>query len=192
MAYDRRRDEAEPGVVSARRHDFWLDIGHVYVPVVPGRGFVVLDEDRARTLRGWVDVLIPARGQRPAAGEVGAAEYIDATAFHVPRMRAPLIGMLDAVEGLSRGRLGTGFVGADASEQTRLLQEFEESDGVGLFGVVRDLTYEAYYTHPDVLAVLERETGWRYETAFSGSEIEAFDEALLARMRSTPARWREA
>jgi hypothetical protein len=191
MAYDRRRGEAEPGV-SARRHDFWLDIGRVYVPVVPGRGFVVLDEDRARMLRAWVDVLIPARGTRRAAGEVGAAEYIDATAYHVPRMRAPLVVMLDAVDGLSLERLGTGFVSADANEQTRLLQELEETDSVGLFSVVRDLTYEAYYTHPDVLAVLERETGWRYEAAFSGGEMEAFDEALLARMRSTPARWREA
>jgi hypothetical protein len=58
--------------------------------------------------------------------------------------------------------------------------------------VVRDLAYEAYYTHPDVLDVLERETGWRYEAAFSGSEMEQFDERLLTRMRSTPARWREA
>lgn len=192
MAYDRRKGEAEPGVDSARRRDFWLDIGRVYVPAVPARNTVVLDENRARTLRAWVDVLIPAHGTRPAAGDMGAAEYIDATAFHAPRMRGPLIGMLDALEHLSRERLGSAFGSLDGADQTRLLQVIEETDEDGMFGVVRDLAYEAYYTHPQVLAVLERETGWRYEAAFSGSEMEAFDDALLARMRSTPARWREA
>ena len=58
--------------------------------------------------------------------------------------------------------------------------------------MVRDLTYEAYYTDRRVLDVLERETGWRYETTFSGSEMEPFDEGLLARMRTVAATWREA
>ena len=43
-----------------------------------------------------------------------------------------------------------------------------------------------------VLDVLERETGWRYEVAFSGGELEPFDERLLARMRTVPPRWRKA
>jgi hypothetical protein len=42
-----------------------------------------------------------------------------------------------------------------------------------------------------VLDVLERETGWRYEVAFSGGELKPFDEGLLARMRSVPPRWRK-
>jgi hypothetical protein len=192
MAYDRRRGEAEEGVHAARRHDFWLDIGRVFLPAVPGRAFVILDDSRARTLRAWVDVLIPAQRQRPAASAVAAAEYIDATALHAARMRGPLIGMLDALERLSQERLGTEFASLNQADQTRVLQAIEEADAVGMFGVVRDLAYEAYYTHPDVLDVLERETGWRYEAAFSGSEMEQFDERLLTRMRSTPARWREA
>ncbi len=57
---------------------------------------------------------------------------------------------------------------------------------------MRDLAYEAYYTDARVLAVLESETGWRFETAYSGTEMEPFDEELLARMRSAPPNWREA
>jgi hypothetical protein len=40
--------------------------------------------------------------------------------------------------------------------------------------------------------VLERETGWRYEVAISGGELEQFDEGLLERMRTVPPRWRKA
>ena len=42
-----------------------------------------------------------------------------------------------------------------------------------------------------MLDVLERETGWRYEVAISGGELEPFDEGLLARMRAVPPRWRK-
>ena len=56
--------------------------------------------------------------------------------------------------------------------------------------MIRELTYEAYYAHPRVLDVLEAETGWRYEEAFSGGEMGPFDEGLLERMRSVPPRYR--
>jgi hypothetical protein len=57
--------------------------------------------------------------------------------------------------------------------------------------MVRDLTYEAYYAHPRVLEALERVTGWRYETAIAGAEMEPFDERLLERMRTAPPRYRK-
>ncbi len=72
-----------------------------------------------------------------------------------------------------------------------MLRAFEANDPLDAFPMVRDLTYEAYYAHPRVLDVLERETGWRYEVAISGGELEPFDESLLARMRTVPPRWRK-
>ena len=41
------------------------------------------------------------------------------------------------------------------------------------------------------VAALERETGWRYETAFSGAEMEPFNESLLDRVRGVPSRYRK-
>jgi hypothetical protein len=92
---------------------------------------------------------------------------------------------------MSVERYGGGFAGQDANDQVVILREFEERDGEGIFAVVRDLTYEAYYTNPRVLAALERETGWVYEGAFSGSDMEPFDESLLERVRTAPPSWRE-
>jgi hypothetical protein len=192
MAYDRRTEEVAVTQPARRRIDCWVEIGRVHVPVGVAREFTVLDRDRARTLRAWVDALIPARGERPAAGDVGAAEYIDAIVFHAPRVRAILLEAIDAVDGMSAARHNTPFASAEPSVQTAILRAFEAADGGGAFAMIRDLTYEAYYAHPRVLDVLERETGWRYEIAFSGSDMEPFDERLLARMRASAPRWREA
>ena len=73
-----------------------------------------------------------------------------------------------------------------------MLRAFGVNDPLDAFPMVRDLTYEAYYAHPRVLDVLERETGWRYEVAISGGELEPFNEGLLDRMRTVPPRWRKA
>ena len=81
MAYDRRQSDV---VISQERgrglyRDYRLEVRHAEVPVGVPRTFKVLDPQRAATLRGWVECLVPARRGRPSAAEVGAAEYIDAT-----------------------------------------------------------------------------------------------------------------
>jgi hypothetical protein len=192
MAYDWRKEEYEVTRPGRTRIDYRQEIGRALIPIGIERGFVVLDVARAEALRAWVSALIPARGERPAAGEVGAAEYVDATVFLTPRLRGVLLDGIDSVEQLAQKLVGRRFAEADPSERTEVLRAFEANDPLDAFPMVRDLTYEAYYAHPRVLDVLERETGWRYEVAFSGGELEPFDEGMLARMRSVPARWREA
>jgi hypothetical protein len=192
MAYDRRREEASFTQPTRRRINYQIELGRVPVPVEIDRGFAVLDEVRARTLRAWVNALIPAHGERPKAGDTGAAECIDATAFLAPPLRALLIDALDAIDRLSLELHGASFGDIDSEGQAATLRQFEETDASGAFALIRDLTYEAYYTDRRVLDALERETGWRYETTYSGSEMEPFDEQLLASMRTAPATWREA
>jgi hypothetical protein len=191
MAYDWRKEEYEVTRPGRTRIDYRQEIGRAHIPIGIERGFVVLDADRAEALRAWVSALIPARGERPAAGEVGAAEYVDATVFLTPRLRGVLLDGIDTVEQLALKLVGRWFTEADPSEQTEVLRAFEANDPLDAFPMVRDLTYEAYYAHPRVLEVLERETGWRYEVAFSGGDLEPFDEGLLARMKALPARWRK-
>jgi hypothetical protein len=192
MAYDWRKEEYEVTRPSRTRIDYRQEIGRAHVPIGVEREFAVLDPDRAEALRAWVSALIPARGDRPAAGEIGAAEYIDATVFLTPRLRGVLLDGIDTVDQLSQKLAERRFVEATPLEQTEVLRAFEESDSLDAFPMVRDLTYEAYYAHPRVLDVLERETGWRYEVAISGGELEPFDESLLARIRTLPPRWRKA
>jgi hypothetical protein len=191
MAYDWRKEEYEVTHPDRARVDYRLEIGRAHVPIGIEREFAVLDPVRAKILRAWVDVLIPARGERPAAGDVGAAEYVDATVFLTPRLRGVLLDGIDMVNQLAVERCGRAFGECSESERTDILRAFEASDPLDAFPMVRDLTYEAYYAHPRVLDALERETGWRYEVAFSGSSLEPFDEELLARMRSVPPRYRK-
>jgi hypothetical protein len=116
---------------------------------------------------------------------------VDATVFLTPRLRGVLLDGIDTVEQLAQKLVGHRFAEVTPLEQAEILRAFEANDPLDAFPMVRDLTYEAYYAHPRVLDVLERETGWRYEVAFSGGELEPFDENMLARMRAVPPRWRK-
>jgi hypothetical protein len=191
MAYDWRKEEYEVTRPGRTRIDYRQEIGRAHVPIGVERGFTVLDTDRAEVLRAWVSALIPARGERPAAGEIGAAEYVDATVFLTPRLRGVLLDGIDTVDQSAQTLVGRRFVSATPTEQSEVLRAFEANDPLDAFPMVRDLSYEAYYAHPRVLDVLERETGWRYEVAFSCGELEPFDEGLLARMRNVPPSWRK-
>jgi hypothetical protein len=192
MAYDWRKEEYEVTRPGRTRIDYRQEIGRAHVPIGVERGFAVVDPDRAEVLRAWVSTLIPARGERPAAGDIGAPEYIDATVFLTPRLRGVLLDGIDTVEQLAQKLVGRRFAEMTPPERAEVLRAFEANDPLDAFPMVRDLTYEAYYAHPRVLDVLERETGWRYEVAISGGDLEPFDEGLLDRMRTVPPRWREA
>lgn len=192
MAYDWRKEEYEVTRPGRTRIDYRQEIGRAHVPIGVEREFAVVDPDRAEVLRAWVSALIPANGERPAAGDVDAAEYVDATVFLTPRLRGVLLDGIDTIDRIAMNLVGRRFAEATPPERTHVLRAFEANDPLDAFPMVRDLTYEAYYANPRVLDVLERETGWRYEVAFSGGELEPFDERLLARMRTVPARWRKA
>ena len=192
MAYDWRKEEYEVTRPGRTRIDYRQEIGRAHIPIGIEREFTVLDPERAEALCAWVSTLIPARGERPAASDVGAAEYVDATVFLTPRLRGVLLDGIDTIDQLAQERAGRRFAEATPLERTEVLCAFEANDPLDAVPMVRDLPYEAYYAHPRVLDVLERETGWRYEVAFSGGELEPFDEDVLARMRTVPARWRKA
>lgn len=190
MAYDRK--QGGHSVVQANRPDYRLEIGRAEVAVGEPRGFSVLDADRATTLKAWVATLIPARGARPDAAEVGAAEYVDATVFLVPALRPALLQAIDRVGMSAQEQARKPFAECSSDERERLLREFEAVDASDAFNMVRDFTYEAYYGHPRVLAALEKETGWSSTSPTSGSEMKAFDASRLERVRKLPPRWRKA
>jgi hypothetical protein len=186
VAYDRRQGDhsvPDPGI---GRIDHATEIGRVYVPVGEARGFAALDPARAAALSAWTSALIPAAGPMPAAGDVGAAEYIDATVLMAGRLRGRLREGLRQLDEIAAGRAGRPFAECDAETRASILREFEAADTSGVFGMVRDLTYEAYYAHPRVLDLLASATGWRSDAAATGSALPDFDEGLLARMRRAP------
>ena len=190
MAYDRKQGGHQ--VAQANRPDYRLEVGRSEVPVGEARGFSILDEPRAATLRAWVAALIPEAGNRPDAAAVGAAEYIDATVLQVPALRPSLLQGIDRIERLAAARANRAFTSCAADERERLLREFEAEDATDAFNMVRDFTYEAYYGHRRVLAALEAGTGWSATSPTQGSAMAPFDESRLRRVRSLPPQWRRA
>jgi len=189
MAYDRRHTEVVlPQERRGGYRDYRLEVGRTHVPIGVRRAFELLDSERASTLGAWVECLIPARGGRPSAAEVGAAEYVDATVRGASELRETLLRVVDRLQELA-GEVA--FADAGLEERTRLVRELEREDRSGGFDMVRDFTYEAYYAHPLVLAALKREVGWDGVAPTTGSEMSGFDESLLARVKTLPRRYRE-
>lgn len=188
MAYDRKQGGHQ--IAQANRPDYRLAVGRAEVPVGEARGFAVLDAARAATLRAWSETLIPAGDGRPSAGEVGAAEYIDATVLKVPSLRPALLRALDELERAATAKAHRPFAECSADERERMLREFQGADDSDAFSMISDFTYEAYYGHPDVLAALEKQTGWRGTAPMTGSEMAPFDENALDRVRKLPPRYR--
>src|SRR5215217_9253691 len=116
MAYDWRKEEYEVTRPGRTRIDYRQEIGRAHVPIGVEREFAVLDPDRAEALLAWVSALIPARGERPAAADVGAAEYVDATVFLTPRLRGVLLDGIDTVDQSAQKLFGRRFVSATPTE----------------------------------------------------------------------------
>lgn len=188
MAYDRKQGQHQ--VAQSSRPDYRLEVGRAEVPVGAPRTFVVLDPERAATLRAWTSTLIPARGRRPDAGTVAAAEYIDATVHAVPSIRPPLLHGIDEVERLARATTGRAFTECASEERENILRQFQATDDTDAFNMVSDFTYEAYYGHPEVLAAIEAENGWRGTATMTGSVMTPFDPTRLGRVLSLPPRYR--
>jgi hypothetical protein len=190
LAYDRKQGGHQ--VAQANRPDYRLEVGRAEVPVGEPRGFAVLDPVRAATLRAWTATLIPAAHGRPDAGELGAAEYIDATVMMVPSLRPALLHALEHVERIAMSNAQKPF--ADCADEVRehVLRQFQVEDDADAFNMVSDFTYEAYYGHPHVLGALESATGWHGLGPVTGGPMAPFDTKLLHRVKSLPPRWRQA
>jgi hypothetical protein len=188
MAYDRKQGRHE--VAQSGRPDYRLEVGQAEVPVGAPRSFAVLDPARAATLKAWTSTLIPAAGRRPDAATVGAAEYIDETVHLVPALRPTLIHAIDEVERLARSVTGRAFTECSADERENVLRQFQASGDTEAFSMVNDFTYEAYYGHPNVLAAVEAENGWKGLGPMKGGPMAPFDESRLQRVRKLMPRYR--
>lgn len=188
MAYDRKQGQHQ--VAQSSRPDYRLEVGRAEVPVGAPRGFVVLDPARATTLTAWTSTLIPASGRRPDAASVGAAEYIDATVHLVPSIRPALLHAIDEVQRLALAATGKPFAECGVEQREGVLRQFLSVGDRDAFSMVSDFTYEAYYGHPEVLAAIEADTGWRGSGPMTGSSMTAFDASLLERVRKLSPRYR--
>ncbi len=128
--------------------------------------------------------LVPAYGDLPAAGTLGATLTVDAYLAEQPRLRRPLLTALRAIE-VRSGK--TPFAELDAGRRVEVLRQVENADPESFSELVKQ-TYNAYYTRPDVQASL----GIDGPPQPMGFRLPAFDESRLARVRAMEKLWRDA
>jgi hypothetical protein len=188
MAFDHRKasSEAEMPTVDFRRH-----LGHAYVEPEEVGTFTVVDPVRRQALEAWTACVVPGDARWPSARDVEAAAYIDAVVARAPQVRPVLLRAIDAVERAAEAAHGQPFAACAAEQQEALLRDFAAVDPTGGFDLVLELTFEAYYRDPRVCAVMKERTGFDSTLPHVGSPMEPFDERLLDRVRTMPARYRE-
>ena len=126
-----------------------------------------------------LDLILPGGAGFPPASAVNLADWVGGQ----PRF-APAIAWL-------LGRLADGFDKMPASAGYTALEALEAEDPER-FGAVVIAAYSGYYTHPDVLAVIEAERGYKARPPQPGGyDLAAFDDAILAVPRARPPSYRD-
>jgi Gluconate 2-dehydrogenase subunit 3 len=132
-----------------------------------------------RTLRAAIDRIIPAQGKMPAASAVGGVEYLEALSARDQDIQQRLAQALTT--------LGPSFGESSENEQISALERLEQTDPAA-FSALRDTVYEAYYTSPNIWALI----GYSFRKGNKKTAaLEAFDTKLLAGVQQLPRLYRE-
>jgi len=143
---------------------------------------LTFDEHQRRLLDAVLDGLIPGGDAWPSAGSLGLHDEIVRLARLSPGHPESLIRLLD--------QLDDGFPDESRQSREETLRRLETADA-DTFGVAVVLAYNAYYTHPAVLAVVAEKTGYEARPPQPlGYELEPFDESLLSAIKKRPPFYR--
>lgn len=162
--------------------------------MVPTQGTVAasqasLTEDEQATLAAAMDVIIPAGDGMPSATDVGSAEYLTQWAQELPELRKELKQAAAVLGEISHARFNTSLENLTATRKVQVLKEVESGKSPKLFATLRDFTYEAYYTRPEVWKLI----GYDFHPTNDGGPImKPFDESILTEVRKKPKHYREA
>ena len=136
-----------------------------------------LDESALSLL---IDEILPAADGMPAASEVGVVSYFRRVSVPVPELGESLSECVLAAEEMSRRQFGSEIAELDSTQRISVLEELESADGE-LFSAFRNFVYEAYYVNPEVWTLLGYDA---YPTSEPGPSMDAFDPAMLDRVRN--------
>jgi hypothetical protein len=171
-------------------------MGRTYVGYEETGALRVLDPARAATLGAWVARIIPGDEHWPSAGELDTVAYIDAVAVKAAVLRPLLLAGIDAATSAAKARGAATFGALSTDDQVAVLTGLETAGADSLaaqaFSVILELTYEAYYRHADVQAIVKERTGFDIDRTVQGAPLEPFPTERLTRVSMLPARYREA
>jgi hypothetical protein len=191
MAFDRVQAPPEAGETPPPEVPYSREFGRTYVAPAEVERYLILDDHEVGTLAAWATCLVPGGGEWPSAADVDAPMYVDNCAARSPLLRSMLLRGLAAVRAQAWKEHRLEFAECSASDQHAILRKLESGRDSALFELILELTYEGYYRAEPVLGVVARRTGFRVRGPLDGTELEPFDERLLARVRGLSRRYRE-
>lgn len=135
-------------------------------------------------LRLILDRLLPGNDAGwPAAGTLGLAPTVWEDAARTPEGEAAVRTVLAA--------LPVDYAARPDAARDEALRAIEAAEPDAFARLVAS-AYNSYYTNPDVLAVVERLTGYEARPPQpSGYDLPPFDERLLDRQKQRPPFWRK-
>ena len=147
-----------------------------------------IDAAGHRMLRAVADAIIPAENRMPAASGVNAVRYIERVAGTDHALADLLVNGLRVVGEHAEATYGQRFDLLGSDRQTAVLAHIEKTNvPAGFFTMLRDLVYEAYYTHPRVQQLV----GYHFRSGRRRTApLEPFDERLLVRVRHQKTSYR--
>jgi hypothetical protein len=153
--------------------------------IQPARAAVFSPDERA-ALAGAMDEIIPATDGMPAASQVGGVDYLERVVPSVEGLLDQFRLGLAELDAQSRKSSGQPFAKLSHARRVEVLSALERDSD--FFRVLRDFTYEAYYTRPDVWKRMGYEP---HLTADAGPHMKPFDESALAQVRKRGKLYRE-
>jgi len=146
-------------------------------------GDSALDKEQQETLKFAMNEIIPANEKMPAVSKIGGVNYILKILEELPDLSPLFISITAIIESQSLQRANSGFSKLNKEKRITILTAIEQTEPE-LFKVLKDFTYESYYTNELVYELIKYEP---YPTGTSGPKMEPFDEKLLGRVKNTPS-----
>jgi len=141
-----------------------------------------LNSSQQATLRFAMDEIIPANDKMPSASAIGSVVYVLNIIKDLPDLHPLFQSLTKKIEIHSLQNSNSSFSDLNKEERINILTNFEQTEPE-LFKVLKDFTYESYYTSEKVYELIKYEP---HPTGTLGPKMEPFDEKLLTRVKNIP------
>ncbi|MCX2718128.1 gluconate 2-dehydrogenase subunit 3 family protein [Lentiprolixibacter aurantiacus] len=142
----------------------------------------IFNPSQKETLSLATDEIIPANKNMPSASEVGSLQYVTSIIEEMPELAPLFNSLIDEIESQSANTYKAAFASLNREQRIEVLKNLEQSSPE-LFNILKDFTYESYYTNEKVYSLIKYEP---HPTGTSGPDMEPFDEKLLERVKNIP------
>lgn len=144
-------------------------------------------EAQQELLSAVLNRLIPCQGDRPGAGDMGVAEFVERVAAESPGGRKLFNEGLQAFDRLASQGHSENFLELSDRAKDEMLEEVESSYPAFFEHLVQQ-TYNGYYTDKRILDII----GYNVPSPpIPGARPELMDESLLEKQRNRAPFWRK-